>query len=133
MSIAGAVSGVTTRPGAIALTRMPRAPSSSAATWVSMLTPAFARAVRRERGAGLPAVETRHQDDRPAGLEAGRSVLDDEERPGEVHVDDGAELLDGEVGDQPERADPGAVDHDVQAAVLVDDAGEQGRGPTPRR
>ncbi len=39
---AAAVSGVCTKPGATALTRMPRGPISRAATWVSIDRPAFA-------------------------------------------------------------------------------------------
>lgn len=39
----GAVIGVSTNPGAMALTRTPRGPSSSAATRVSISTPAFAQ------------------------------------------------------------------------------------------
>ena len=40
--VAGSVSGVWTNPGATALTRMPRGASSSAATWVSIDSPALA-------------------------------------------------------------------------------------------
>ena len=42
MAVAPSVSGVCTKPGATALTRMPRGPSSRAATWVSIDNPAFA-------------------------------------------------------------------------------------------
>src|SRR5882757_493593 len=42
MAAAASVSGVWTNPGATALTRIPRPASSSAATWVSIESPAFA-------------------------------------------------------------------------------------------
>src|SRR6478736_3432534 len=101
MSIAGWVSGVTIRPGAIALTRTPFAPSSSAPTSVSIDRPAF----EAQDGAGLAGVERRQRDDRAARGEPLSGVLHHDERAREADVDDPAPLGDIEVDHVAQRGD----------------------------
>ncbi len=47
-------------------------------------------------------------------------VFGDDECAGEADVDDGAEVLGGHVGDQPDIAEPCAVDRDVEWADGVE-------------
>ena len=117
MSIAGWVSGVTTRPGAIALTRMPRGPSSSAVTSVSIERPAFAAQYGARPAPGWRALSDDSEMIEPPADEPLPGVLHHDERAGQADVDDPAPLGDVEVGDQAERRDAGAVDHDVEPAV----------------
>ena len=47
-------------------------------------------------------------------------MLDHQESAGEADVDDRAELFDGKVGDQPDAAETGGVDDDVERARVVE-------------
>ncbi len=44
--------------------------------------------------------------------------------PGEAHVDNRAELLDGHVDDEPDIAEPGAAHHDVDRPGLREEGGD---------
>ena len=49
-----------------------------------------------------------------------RGVLDHQEAAGEADVDDSTEILDRQLGDQPERAEAGGVDHDVERTGVAE-------------
>ena len=100
MSIAGAVSGVTTRPGEIALTRMPRGPSSSAATSVSIARPAFAAQYAAMPAPGWRALSEVSETTEPPSPSTPAGVLEHQEPAGQVDVDDPPELRGVVVGDQ---------------------------------
>ncbi len=47
-------------------------------------------------------------------------MLDHQESAGEADIDDRAEIFDGKVGDQPDAAETGGVDDDVEHARVVE-------------
>ena len=71
-------------------------------------------------GGGLPRVQRTDRHQHPALAQLSARVLGDDERAVEAHVDDGAEILDGHVGDQAEGGKARAVHHDVQRAGVVE-------------
>ena len=79
---------------------------------------ALRRAVRRVVRRGLDAGDRRHVDDRPGGLEQRRQRgLREQERAGEVDVDDAAPLVGRHVLDPVAGRDPGDVGEHVEPAV----------------
>ncbi len=71
--------------------------------------------------AACRAVERADGHQRAAFAELLPRVLGDDEGAVEADVDDGAELVDRQVGDQPEAAEARAVDDDVERPDLVEE------------
>ncbi len=120
-------------PGATALTRMPCAPSSTAAARVWATTAAFGGAVVAVTRRRRQRLDRRHVDDRRAGTHDAGAGPRGPERRRQVAVDDVGELVIRHRRQVGHRLHAGVVDPDVEAAEALDGGGRNLVGDTSLR
>lgn len=83
--------------------------------------PRFGCTVCTHPGCGLATVQRTDRYQRAAVPGARRGVLHDQKSAGEADVDDGAELVGGQLGDQAKTAEPGGIHDNVERVAFLKD------------